>query len=347
MLAISAADAISPAIQRTRTFLFRPFRLASFLKLCLVACITEGIGGNFQFGGTGPHGSHHHSNLYSPPMLTIGWVMLAVLFAIAAMAFGCALYYLVTRLRFAYFHCLIHNIKEIRPGWRLYSAQAKRFFWLNVAAGICFLLAVALVSLPFIVSFWKLVRNAHAGAHPALVSILSLVLPLIPILFLLVLAAISADLILRDLMLPHFALENATAGEAWSAVWTSIKAEKGSFVIYALLRILLPIAAMVVIFMVLIIPGILFFVAVIGVEAGLHAVFSNASSAAFAIGVLLEVSIGVVAFASALLVGIAVGGPVGTAIRQYALLFYGSRYQPLANLLWPPETIGPNAPEIA
>jgi len=30
---------------------------------------------------------------------------------------------------FAYFHCLIHNTKEIRPGWRLYRTQATRFFW--------------------------------------------------------------------------------------------------------------------------------------------------------------------------------------------------------------------------
>ena len=31
MYPISAADAISPAIQRTRTFLFRPFRLGTYL----------------------------------------------------------------------------------------------------------------------------------------------------------------------------------------------------------------------------------------------------------------------------------------------------------------------------
>lgn len=209
------------------------------------------------------------------------------------------------------------------------------------------LLVAALLSLPFVVGFWKLFRNVHAGGHPGVGSIFILVLPLISIILLLILAAISADLILRDLMLPHFALENATAGNAWSAVWTRIKAEKGSFVVYSLLRILLPMAALIAFFMVLIIPGILFFAAVIGAEVGLHAVFSNASSAAAAIGVLLEVVIGVVAIAIALLVGIAVGGPVGTAIRQYALLFYGSRYQPLANLLWPPAALGPSAPGIA
>ena len=36
------------------------------------------------------------------------------------------------------------------------------------------------------------------------------------------------------------------------------------------------------------------------------------------------------------ILAIAVGGPLSTAIRQYALVFYGARYTPLGNLLYPP-----------
>jgi hypothetical protein len=43
---ISAVDSVSLAIQRTRDFLFRPFRWGTYLKLGLVAIITEGIGSN-------------------------------------------------------------------------------------------------------------------------------------------------------------------------------------------------------------------------------------------------------------------------------------------------------------
>jgi len=56
--------------------------------------------------------------------------------------------YLVTRLRFAFFHCLVRNTKEIRPGWWLYREQAARFFWMNVGVGFCYLLALVLISLP-------------------------------------------------------------------------------------------------------------------------------------------------------------------------------------------------------
>ncbi|MGB7353513.1 MAG: hypothetical protein WBD06_07405, partial [Acidobacteriaceae bacterium] len=54
---LSAADAILPAIRRTRTFLFQPFRLGTYLKLCLVALLTEGLGGNSHFSHAG--GGHH------------------------------------------------------------------------------------------------------------------------------------------------------------------------------------------------------------------------------------------------------------------------------------------------
>jgi hypothetical protein len=158
-----------------------------------------------------------------------------------------------------------------------------------------------------------------------------------------VFAALATDLILRDLMLPHFALENATAGEAWSAVRARVKAEKGGFFVYALLRVILPIVAVMGLFFVLILPGILFIAAIAAVEFGLHAAFANS-----VIGIFLEVLVGLVGFGIALLVGIGVGGPVSTAIRQYALLFYGSRYQPLGDILFPPPpNVGLNAPGIA
>ena len=44
MQPISAVDAVSPAIERTREFLFRPFKWSTYLKLGLVAIITEGVG---------------------------------------------------------------------------------------------------------------------------------------------------------------------------------------------------------------------------------------------------------------------------------------------------------------
>jgi hypothetical protein len=339
MYSISAADAISPAVQRTREFLFRPFRWGTFLKLGLVALITEGLGSNFRSTSSRSHGGSGGGNPFGggevirslggiSPM-TIAAAVAAILL-ILVIAVG--VYYLVTRLRFAFFHCLVTNTKEIRPGWDLYKERASRFFWLNIVVGICFLVVMALIAIPFVMGF----RDAFHGGSPNIAMVVGLVLPLLPIMFLLIVSAVVLDIILRDWMLPHIALEDASAGEAWESVWARIKAEKGQFFVYAVLRVILPIIASIGIFIVLLIPGIVLAGAVAGLELGLHSAFANSTGSAAVAGVMLQVFFGVVAFGFFVLASICLGGPLSTAAREYALLFYGGRYQALGDLLSPP-----------
>ena len=334
MVALSAADAISPALQRTRDFLFRPFRLGTYLKLCLVAMVTEGLGGNFH--GPGGHAERH--GLHSGELITTPHreiVALVVVAAVAAVLVGLLVLYLVTRLRFAYFHCLIHGTKQIATGWREYGAQAGRFFWLNVGVGIGFVLAAAVVAVPFAAGAWRLIRETREGMQPDVRSILALVLPLIPLFLLFIVAGIAADVVLRDLMLPHYALENATAGEAWRAVWARFRAEKGAFVLYAVVRVILPVAAMIAIGAVLFLPVLVTAGTVAVVEIAIRAAFAGATGGAAAMAIFFEALIGLAAFGLGALVAIAVSGPISTAIREYALLFYGGRYARLGEMLAP------------
>jgi hypothetical protein len=337
MRAISAVDSVSLAIQRTREFLFRPFRWGTYLKLGLVAIITEGIGGN---SGTSAHGGHPSGQgpmVYSPLDIAPQWIAAIVAAVLLLIVVGIIVFYLVTRLRFAFFHCLTQNTSEIRPGWRLYGAQAMRFFWLNLGVGFCFLLLLALVSIPFIAGFWRLIHAIPPGGQPDLASVLALVLPMIPVILLLILAAFLIDVILRDWMLPHYALEDATAGEAWEAVWERIQAEPRQFLAYALLRLVLPLIASVALFAVLLIPGLMLAGTVGAIEYGIHSAFVDSTGASALAGILLEVFFGIIAFGFLLLASICLGGPVSTGVREYALTFYGGRYPALGDLLYPPQ----------
>jgi hypothetical protein len=336
MRTISAADAVSPAIQRTREFLFRPFNWGTYLKLGLVAIITEGLGGNMRSSTHSGQSSGHGPVFTSLSDIPVQWVAAIVAAVLVAIVLSIVVFYLVTRLRFAFFHCLIHNTKEIRPGWWLYREQATRFFWMNVAVGFCYLLVVVLISLPFAHGFWRLIRETHQGGKFDFGLLLSLVLPLIPIIIVLVLAGIAIDVILRDWMLPHYALDDATAGEAWAGVWARIKAEKRQFLVYALLRLILPTVAMIALFILLIIPGLVLAGSLAAVEFGLHSAFADATGASAVTGILLEAFFGVLAFGFGVLASICLGGPVSTAIREYALMFYGGRYQALGDALYPP-----------
>jgi hypothetical protein len=263
-------------------------------------------------------------------------VIATIVFAlVGAILLSLWIFYLVTRLRFAYFHCLTTNTRLIRTGWGIYGSQALRFFGLNLAVGLCFLVVMGLIAIPFAGGFLKLFEVITQGGKPDIGSILLLVLPLIPIIVLLALAAGAAEIILRDWMLPHIALEDATAGEAWESVWARIRAEKKEFFVYVLLRVALPILGAVCVLMVLIIPGLALAGSLAAVELGLHSYFADTTGSPALVGILLEAFFGVLAFGFSLLAGICLGGPLSTGIREYALIFYGGRYSVLGKMLYP------------
>jgi hypothetical protein len=264
------------------------------------------------------------------------WIAAAIFMLLLIIFISLVVAYLVTRLRFAYFHCLIHNIKEIRPGWHIYRSQASRFFWLNVVVGFSMIFVFLLAMFPFAAGFWHLFQEHQQGGPLDIGLMFALILPLIPVILLFALVCGLADFILRDGMLPHFALDDASAGEAWLQVWSRIMAEKKQFLVYVLLRVALPIVAAVGLFMLLAIPGLMLAGAVVAIEFGLHNMFADATGASMVVGKLLEGFFGLLAFGFALLGGICLGGPVSTAIREYALVFYGSRYKELGDALYPP-----------
>jgi len=342
---ISAADSVSLAFQRTRDFLFRPFAWGTYLKLGLVAIITEGLGSNIHGSGS----DHNKPSIHTPDMgAPFHFEPYMIVVAIAAVALAMVItffvVYLITRLRFAYFHCLVHNIKEIRPGWEIHREQAGRFFWLNVGVGFGFLVVMMAIALPFIKGFAKLAEETHQGGSFDWGLLLSLILPLIPILALLALAGVLSDVILRDWMLPHYALEDATAGEAWAEVWHNMMAEKKQFIVYTILRLVLPLIASVCVFMVLAIPGLAVVGVIAAMEYGLHSAFADASGSAAVAGIMLQVFFGLVAAGLTLLASICLGGPLSTGVREYALVFYGGRYRLLGDLLYPPVPAAPASP---
>ena len=336
MNALSAADAISPTIERTKRYLFRPFQWGPYLKVCTVAVLTEGFSAKFNSstpGGSSSHASTTATVPFMPTPVMIAEIVAAALLAIVVVLF---MFYLVTRLRFAFFHCLVHQTKEIKPGWRLYREQANRFFKLNIVVGLIFLGAVALIALPFVFRFIDLYRAAGPSHHIDIFTLFSLVAPFIVVVFLLVLLAFAADIILRDFMLPHYALENASARDAWASVRIHLAAQRGSFLFFALLRVLLPIVAFMALLIALAIPGLIIF-GILGLAfAGFHSMSAEGTGAFAILGIFFQIAIGSIAVGLALFAAISFGGPLSVGIRNYALIFYGGRYQALGDLLFPP-----------
>lgn len=341
MIGFSATQALAPAIERTRRLLFSPFRWGTFLKLCAVAVFTEGFGGNFNFS-SGGHGTSHPSatspslttTSFTPFAPTPGWIAVIVAGILAMLVISILLFYLITRLRFSLFHCIAYQVKELRPGWTLYREQANRFFWFNLAVGLLFLLLVVLAVAPFAFGFFRMYGATRAGAHFDIPLFISLFLPLLALILVITLIALAVDVVLRDFMLPHFALEDASPGQAWAEVRTRIAAEKGAFFLYAVLRLLLPIAAAIALVMVLAIPMLIVFGIFAGIFAGVHLLLTGALEF---VGIALDILLGLVAFAIGVFLAICFGGPLSLWVRNFALIFYGGRYPLLGNVLFPPQ----------
>ena len=176
-------------------------------------------------------------------------------------------------------------------------------------------------------------------------AIVALVLAIL----LLFLIALAVEIVIHDFMLPHMALENASVAEAWRAVRQRIAAEKGSFFLYALLRVLLPIAAGIALILAAILPLILSMAVVVLIAHGFNGFFAGASGGLAAAGLALRIFLAVMGLAGIMIAYFCLVGPIATWSREYALLYYGGRYQPLGDLLFPPPPPLPleESPQIA
>jgi hypothetical protein len=333
MKVFSASEAISPAIERTKRYLFEPFDWGMYLKLSAVACITEGFSANLNLH------SHHATSLPSggsPIEHLPAEIVAAIISAVVVcVAIGIIVFYLVTRLRFAYFHCLAHKTKLIRPAWTLYRTQTMRLFKASLVIWFVFLAILLLALLPFFFSFFELIRNANGGGHFDIAKFFLTLLPFIAIVIVLSLIAYIIDVVLHDFMLPHMALESASFGQAWAAVRPRIGEEKGSFFVYLLLRAVLPFVAMIGVAIVAAIPLLIVFGAIGLAGMGFHMALANGTGVIAFIRIAIEIAFGVTGAGLGLLVAFSLGGPVATWIRNYALLFYGGRYAALGEILYP------------
>ncbi len=334
----SAAQVISPAIERTKLFLFKPFRMGRFLKLTLVAALVEGGSAGIGSSGGFPSGSSPNSKTTQqlphidwPAILHWIGEWMAVVVALVLMVFliGILIRYLLIRLRFSYFDCVLRQQDQIGPAWSIYHRQALRYLGLSLLAELGFWILLIPIGYALYEHFKPLIHSWMSGHSPDLWSILPVFAVIFPLILLLSLLAAVAEIVLSCFVLPRMALEDASIGDALGDVWGDIVREPGAFAFFTFMRLLLSLAGGFVGVVAIIVPAIL--IVLIGVIFALI-VKSLSTAMAFVLGIPL----GILAVGFLILVGIGVRGTIGTFLRNYALLFYGGRYPILGSMLPPP-----------
>jgi len=333
MKPFSTSQAVWPALMRTNRLLFRPFAWGAFLKLSAAAVITEGMLFSYRFTPSNAWLEDVTGIDLSRLSATPGFALYAALAAMAAILIALLIYALITQLRFALFHCVLYETRALRPGWSLYLAQAQRFFVASLLVGLGLLALLALALGGLVLTVWVVItaRTPEGQLDPGV--FLLLFFPCVAIFALAGVAALCAQVVRCDFILPHMALENATFREAWRAVRRQIRADRETFFSYFILRVGLPFLAAVVLIIAGSLAGLVVF-GVLGASAdGFNAMLDDATGVLAALRVALAIVMALVSLGAGAVLASALGGPVAVFARSFALYFYGSRYKPLGDLL--------------
>jgi hypothetical protein len=350
---ISAVDAIGPAVERTKNFMFRPFQWARWWRIGLLGLAT----GEFaSTGGCNPssitdvinaakrqHPQQHFTA--SPcPHLGISPAQMAAMITVLVIGIMVLVFvhlYVSSVLRFVLFDAAAAGRYRLREGWGRWHSAGIRYFLFQ----LCFLfLALAgyalLLGVPGAAA-WSagVFRSPHEHA-----GLLALgVIILLPLLIVYAVAMALVNLFVKDFAVPMMALENMPVTDALSNIWQRIKSAKGEYAGYVGIKVVLAIAigiAMAIvqffILLVLLVPVI---VAAIAIGIATPAVFQNPLMLAFAI-----TSVFVLILFLLFVVGI-ISAPIVYFFQAYVLTFFSSRYPPLWNLMHPAPPI-PSPPPI-
>jgi hypothetical protein len=338
-LPISAGDAITLAVEHTKQQLFRPFRLGQWTKLAIVGLLAGELGSGGGFNGNSFNFPRHPGaspNLHFPGFGEVDFALLAALISVIIVAgflLGVILMYVSSVMRFILFDSVIAKECHIRQGWMRRQSPGWRYFlWKLVYTFATLGGFVVLVGVPAAFAFavgWLREPKEHV---PALV--LAAILLIIALLFFLVVLAVILVLT-KDFVVPQMALENISAFEGWQRLWPMIAADKLAYASYIGLKIVLAIAAGIVIGVGAFILGLIIAIPTAGL--GILAVMTGKTAGLTwdASTITLAVLVGTILLAGFFYLVSLISTPVIVFFPAYSIYFFAARYRPLSAVLYP------------
>lgn len=339
---VSAVDCIQPALQHARAQLFRPFRFGQWSRLAVVGFLaaelhTSGCNFNGLNFPTSSHPRRGNQLLETAPFFPhfnpahiAQFVGLIVAVVALAIVLGLIFLYIGSVFRFILFESVLKKDCSISEGWpRWQRAGGRYFLWqivliiaqglfLGVLIGVPLALAVALG--------WF--RNVDQ--HIARTILGAIFLVAVFLMFLLVVAAVQ--LLAKDFLVPIMALDDVDFADGWSRLLALIRSEPGNYIIYLLLKIVLSIAAGIVVGIVTLVPIFILVVpAVVAVFTGYKAGLGwNVTT------VSLAIIFGTIMIALLLCIVSLINVPAAVFFPAFSIYFFASRYPKLDAISNPP-----------
>jgi len=245
---ISVIDPLGPAFERVKIILFKPFLLEKWFVIgfcAWLAYLGEGGGGGgggraqWHSGSGARHAAEQTKDFFLENLLWIIPVATIVLLIIVGL--WILLTWLSSRGRFMFLHCVAQNKAEIKIPWTKFREHANSLFLFRIVVG---LIALAIFSLPCLFAVFFILAMisgpSFVWAIPGLV-VAGLAFFVLVIVFWLV------KRFTTDFVIPIMFLRSPSCTAAWRQFLTILAANKGSFALYALFRIVIAISIVAIV----------------------------------------------------------------------------------------------------
>lgn len=342
---ISAIDAISPAFRHAREQLFQPLRVGQWLRLALVGLLagelsSGGCNSNFQM-------PRHNNHFIGTALPRIDPVAMAGLIALL-MGLGTVLYilflYANSVMRFILFDSVIERRCEIRHGWNRRHTPGVRYFLWQLA-----FLAAVMVGMTILIGIPAAIALAagwltNPKQHIAPLILGGMFLFFVVLAFVVVIAVVHV--LTKDFVIPQMALEDLSAFQAWKRLLPILGAEKGPYIGYLLMKIVMTLGVAVVVGIIAFIVILIMLIPVGGVGAAVVLAGKAAGLQWNLYTITLAVIVGCALLAAIFYVISLISVPAIVFFPAYSIYFFASRYAPLNALVNPAPPLPPEPPPM-
>jgi len=337
-VAVSALDIIGTAFERMRRQLFGPFRMGQWVRLAIVGLLAGemGSGGGCstnvpfdipssqsdQFQFPGPPGGG--------PLAVFGIALLLL----AGFALAIVLLYVSSRMRFVLFDAIVTGECRIRESWRRHGTPAFRYFVWQL--GFLFAAIISfgvLIGIPLLIAFGM---GLFQNPSEHIVALVLGGLLVLCILLAWVVVFGSVHVLTKDFVVPQMALDDLTASQGWSRLWPMMKSEKGNYAVYLVMKLLLDLAATIVLGIVILVVVLIILIPVGGVGF-LTVLAGQAAGIGWnPVTIATAIVVGSIVLLGLLFVGAMISVPAVVFFPAYSVYFFADRYPRLRALLYPP-----------
>jgi hypothetical protein len=302
-----ASGEISGAIDRTKNLLW-PFQWGVWLRIALIALFIGG-GGGFNLPGSS-FDDVSDTGLAPGSFPDPGPDMLGLILLLAGVVLLLALIWMFVGsiLQFVFVDCLTSGQILLTRTFRERSGKGVRLFLFNIGIALIFIFIIAALALIFFLPMM-------GGAPPGDALMISKLLLFLFLMLLLLIPIVLIALITTDFVVPVMVRDDCGVIAAWRQVAGLLASEWKQAVVYVLAKVVLGIAAFILMVIVLLIavlitaiPFVILGFALVVVFKGINAMF-----------LLLLIPFGLLVILEALLIDV----PIVTFFRYYSLQVLG------------------------